>query len=791
MKEILDSAKISTPPDFRKLFESSPDLYLAVSTDLKIIAVSDAYLKATARLREDILGKGIFEAFTQNPNDASASGVKNLAASISRVLKSKAPDVMAVQRYDIPLPEGGFTEMYWSSLNTPIFNIAGEIDCIVHRAENITESILQAKKHTESELNEEVFHAMVDSVKDYAIFMIDTTGHVLSWNDGAKQIKGYTAGEIMGKPISTFYTKEEIDNGEPAYNLKMAKENGRYESEGWRVRKDGSKFWADVVFTALYNADGKVKGFSKVTRDITERKNAEDDIRQWNVLLEERVKERTEKLQKSEKRYRDLFENSPLPMWVIDIDALRFLDVNEMAVWHFGYSREEFLAMSAYDLSPKSEQERVRKFDNSIDTGKHNYNVGVWRLLKKDGSIVYAEIMTHNVPFEGKRARLSLANDVTEKIKTEEKLQRSIKEITDYKYALDESAILAITDQKGIIKHVNDNFCKISKYSAEELIGQDHRIVNSGYHPKEFIRNLWVTIANGKIWKGELRNKAKDGTIYWVDTTIVPFLNDEAKPYQYVAIRSDITQRKQVEADILKLNNELEARVNLRTEQLESVNKELEAFSYSVSHDLRAPLRAINGYTQILKEDLVDKFSDEEMRVCDRIIYSTKKMGHLIDDLLAFSRLGRKELSKSTFAMAALVSDVIKDLNENNGAATIELQELHNAPADLGMIKQVWINLISNALKYSGHNDKAVIKIGSEQKDKEIIYHVTDNGVGFDMQYANKLFGVFQRLHSEAEFEGTGVGLAIVKRVVTKHDGKIWAEAKPNEGATFYFTLPD
>ena len=179
------------------------------------------------------------------------------------------------------------------------------------------------------------------------------------------------------------------------------------------------------------------------------------------------------------------------------------------------------------------------------------------------------------------------------------------------------------------------------------------------------------------------------------------------------------------------------------------------------------------------------------MRVCDRIIYSTKKMGHLIDDLLAFSRLGRKELSKSTFAMAALVSDVIKDLNENNGAATIELQELHNAPADLGMIKQVWINLISNALKYSGHNDKAVIKIGSEQKDKEIIYHVTDNGVGFDMQYANKLFGVFQRLHSEAEFEGTGVGLAIVKRVVTKHDGKIWAEAKPNEGATFYFTLPD
>src|SRR5579863_4559582 len=162
-----------------------------------------------------------------------------------------------------------------------------------------------------------------------------------------------------------------------------------------------------------------------------------------------------------------------------------------------------------------------------------------------------------------------------EKIKAEEKLKHSIKEIADYKYALEESSIVAITDQKGIITYANENFCRISKYRVDELIGQDHRIINSGYHQKEFIRNLWVTIANGKIWKGELKNRAKDGTFYWVDTTIVPFLDERGKPYRYLAIRADITSRKQAEEDFYKLNQDLEHRVALRTVQLEAANNEM------------------------------------------------------------------------------------------------------------------------------------------------------------------------------------------------------------------------
>ena len=373
----------------------------------------------------------------------------------------------------------------------------------------------------------------------------------------------------------------------------------------------------------------------------------------------------------------------------------------------------------------------------------------------------------------------------------ESDLQKSLKEISDYKYALDESSIVAITDQKGIIKHVNDNFCKISKYYREELIGQDHRIINSSYHPESFIRNIWVTIANGKIWKGELKNKAKDGTYYWVDTTIVPFLNEQGKPYQYVAIRSDITSRKFAEEEIKNLNEQLEERVRQRTAELELLNKELESFSYSISHDLRAPLRAINGYSYRVQKSLEDKLTDAERSDLEKIIINTKRMGQLVDDLLSFSRLGRKEIIKSAFSMPVLIEQILKELKLESAYknANIKMTVTHNAPSDLNMMRQVWTNLIDNALKYSSKNKSVEIEIGSAEDKKNIVYFIKDNGVGFDMEYVDKLFGVFQRLHSEKEFEGVGVGLAVVKKIISKHGGQVWAESKINEGAAFYFSL--
>ena len=249
---------------------------------------------------------------------------------------------------------------------------------------------------------------------------------------------------------------------------------------------------------------------------------------------------------------------------------------------------------------------------------------------------------------------------------------------------------------------------------------------------------------------------------------------------------------KIAEDNIRKLNEELEQKVIERTAELEAVNKELGSFSYSVSHDLRAPIRAINGYTRILLEDYGDKLDTEGNKVLYTIINNSKKMGELIDDLLAFSKLGRKQVTVSEILMNDLIQSVRDELtfDEGDNIPLFDVQSLPSAKGDKSLIKQVWINLISNAIKYSRHKPSTKIEIGAYREDKMVVYFVKDSGAGFDMQYYDKLFGVFQRLHSQEEFEGTGIGLAIVHKIVERHRGTVWAESVLNKGTSFYFSLP-
>jgi len=383
-------------------------------------------------------------------------------------------------------------------------------------------------------------------------------------------------------------------------------------------------------------------------------------------------------------------------------------------------------------------------------------------------------------------------------MKAEQQLRASLKEMGDLKAALDEHAILAITDPQGKITYANDKFCAISKYPRSELLGQDHRLINSGYHPKEFFRDLWATITQGRTWHGEIRNRAKDGSFYWVDSTIVPFLNESGKPRQYVSIRVDITERKRAEEALRQsrvqleaFNAELEKRVAERTAQLETANKELAAFSYSISHDLRAPLRAMSGFTAILEKQTASQLSPEARESLQRIRENAARMAQLIDRLLDFCSLGWVPLTKHSAAPADIARAVVEELRPEfaNRRVDIEIGRMPSCQADTALLKQVYANLLSNAVKYTRGRDPAAIKVGCRKDTDSPVYFVQDNGAGFDMNYAHKLFQVFQRLHSADQFEGTGVGLAIVQRIVQRHGGRVWAESQLDKGATFYFTL--
>ena len=359
-------------------------------------------------------------------------------------------------------------------------------------------------------------------------------------------------------------------------------------------------------------------------------------------------------------------------------------------------------------------------------------------------------------------------------------LQAANKELTDQRFAIDQHAIVAVTNAQGIITYANDKFCAVSQYSREELIGNDHRIIKSGHHSNEYFQQMYRTITRGEVWHGEVLNRAKDGSLFWLDTTIVPFCGKDGRPQQYIAIRADITTRKQAEE-----------RVAQRTAQLEAANQELEAFTYSVSHDLRAPLRHISGFSNLLAEECGSQLDARAQHYVERIAEGTRQMGQLVDELLNLSRVGRAALAKEVSDLNALVAEVVAMLAPEATGRRIEwrISDLPCVECDRILTKQVFQNLLANAIKFTRPRPQPVIEVSHGEEAGEVVITVRDNGVGFSMKNVEKLFGVFQRLHRGEDFEGTGVGLATVQRIVQRHGGRVWAEAEPEKGATFYFTL--
>ncbi|HEY9741758.1 MAG TPA: PAS domain S-box protein [Coleofasciculaceae cyanobacterium] len=711
----------------------------------------------------------------------------------------------------------------------------------------LSEGLKKAKQRTEAiasslKESEEQYRLLVEGVEDYAIFMLDPNGHITTWNVGGERINGYKAAEILGRHYSVLFRAEDVERHNPEQELQIAATEGHFVGEGWRQRKDGSLFWASIVITALPDESGNLRGFSKVTRDISDRKRAEEESR------------------------------------------------------------------------------------------------------------------------------------------------KLLKDLSDVKFALDRAAILAVTDARGIITDVNDQFCQISQYSRQELIGQTHRLINSGYHPKEFFQNLWSTITRGQVWHGEINNKAKDGTFYWVYTTIVPFLDDQGKPLQYLAIRFDISDRKRTqeainrsaerlealheidrailraesaaeiaraalsrlrrvvpyeqvaivlfkfetnEADLLAggLDGEfagatvplsdlipseislqqgviryvedlatleqplslqehqlaegkrsflsislivegeligqldlfarqvaaftleyqeiasevanqlavairqaqlreqlqtyaaqLEQRVVERTAALQEANEALEVFVYSVSHDLRAPLRAMQGFAQALLEDYADQLDAEGQNYTHYIGASAQEMSTLLQDLLDYSRLSRTDISLQAVDLASVVatglSQLEAELQQKHAQVTVE-QPLPDVMAHRATLVQVVTNLVANAIKFVPPGVQPQVRVWVQERgsqslseegegedalpttynlqrttpDNSVRLWVEDNGIGIEPKHQERIFNVFERLHGAETYPGTGIGLAIVRKGVERMGGRVGVESQLGQGSRFWIEL--
>ena len=484
-----------------------------------------------------------------------------------------------------------------------------------------------------------------------------------------------------------------------------------------------------------------------------------------------------------------IFRLSPYAISLAGLEDGIIFDCNENFTKLFGYSREAAIGRSALpgDLGLWVSREAREQYVARLKEGGELHD-GEFLLRRRDGSTFPGMISSSLLEIGGKSCSLTIVRDLTERWR----LDQMVRKIS---VAVEQGPVsIVITDTEARIEYVNPKFTELTGYSVEEVLGQNPRLLQSGLMPRAVYVELWATLGAGRTWKGELQNRKKDGELFWESATIAP-INDAAGVITgFVAIKEDITGRKRTESQLQQLNEELEERIRERTALLELANAELDAFSYSVSHDLRTPLRGIDGFSQALMEECGDQLSPAARHYLQRVRAGTQRMGQLIDDLLKLSRVSRGTLNRQRLDLSAMAAALLEEIRQGDPGRRLEirLEPGLTASGDQGLVRSVLQNLLGNAWKYTARVPEVRIEVfRSVQPDGSVAFCVRDNGAGFDMAYAGKLFAPFQRLHSTHDFEGSGIGLAIVKRIIRRHGGQVWATGAVDRGASFCFTLPE
>ena len=712
---------------------------------------------------------------------------------------------------------------------------------------------------------------VVDSVQDYAVYSIDLEGLVVTWDIGAERMKGYTTEEILGRNFSCFYSQQDITDGKPAQAIAKAREMGRYEGQGWRYRKDGSRFWANVIMRAHHDASGALLGFTKVTHDLTESRenetkfqalleaapdaifiiNGQDKIDFLNsqaeklfgyarsellgkpvdILTPERLREEQAKYRaqifselkrmeanedagmwalhkdghefpiefslspletrdgwvfliairsvadrkKAESRFRALLESAPDAMVIVNAEGVIEL-ANLQTEKIFGYSRMELIGESVDMLVPQPSRAThgIYRRGYFVSPKRREMGSGLDLMaLRKDGSQFPVEISLSPLEGENGTSVTAAIRDVTDRKKAENRFRALLESAPD---------AMVIVNSEGLIELANKQTEKLFGYSRMELVSQSVDVLVPEIREAVVSRDSpqFLLVPKRRLLLASLEVQAvrKDGTEFPVEITLSPLEGPDGASVT-AAIR-DVSERK-VAAD------ELAAKVK----ELRHSNQQLEQFAHIASHDLQEPLRMVTSYTQLLAKRYKGRLDSDADEFIAYAVDGTQRMKRLIEDLLLYSRAGKGLPPMREFSSADAVQTALNNLRASMEEchAQITCDPLPSIVAAEGSVVQIFQNLIGNAIKYRGDRIPS-IHISTSVGDGEWIFSVADNGIGIEEKYFDRIFQIFQRLHGQEEYEGTGIGLAICQRILQQQGGRIWVESQPGHGSTFHFALP-